>query len=302
MKLTKRQFLKLSLGGTAACALAPLFKPASLIASPLVTPGSYLDSTVHAYWMRLSYNGGAESREVRRTVGAALRNIGAIKGKGDGYDFTLCFDRAVDAAFARWADTRQKPNTLFGLIQVLYNNHIEPEFGPDGGRAMFGTLLGILRGWDGSANGAETHQAYLSYRDAALAYKDEARTGQDPALVAQLRQNRRDALEQWRSLFLAQVDRYATRQAQLDPQFTLNTSMLNGFHVYVRPDAAEAPRLKIGKRGNRVIVDYKGTGQLQEAPGPAGPWSDTRKAPPAAFETVSPVKFFRTINKNGGLQ
>ena len=61
--------------------------------------------------MKLSHQEGGASRQVRRQIGAALRNIGAIKGGGIGLDFSRCFDQAVDAAFVEWAQCRNRPGT-----------------------------------------------------------------------------------------------------------------------------------------------------------------------------------------------
>jgi hypothetical protein len=301
MQVSKRQFLKLGLGGAAAWMLGPLLRPVNLFGSPLVTPPSYFSSSVYSYWMRLSYNGGVESRQVRRAVGAALRNVGAIKGRHGGFDFTLSFDRAVRAAFVRWAGSRQKPNSLFGLIAMLHANYIYPEIGPDGGRALFGILLGMLRGWEGTARGLEAHQAYLTYRDLALRYKDAGRASQDPVLIEQLRQERQAALANWRTLLLALAGDYAAGQMQLNPQFVIQNPMIAGFDVYVPPNPAAPPRLRLEPFGDQVIVRWKGGGQLQQAGTVSGPWVNARQAPPAAFDAKAPRMFFRTINSTSGL-
>src|SRR5262245_6979850 len=126
MKLSKRQFMKLGIGGMAGVILAPMLKPGSLLASPVVLPHDYLDSVLPGQWMKLSYNQGRESRQTRRCLGAALRNIGAIKGRGLGEAFTRVFDLAVQRAFARRQQGLTKPGNLLGLVQGLYEETIFP--------------------------------------------------------------------------------------------------------------------------------------------------------------------------------
>jgi hypothetical protein len=300
MQVSKREFLNLGLRGMALSVLAPLLKPASLFASSVVVPPTYLSSAIHSYWMRLSYNQKRESRTVRRTVGAALRNIGATKGSHSGFDFTLSFDRAVVAAFVRWAGTRQKPNSLFGLVDVLYRDFIYPELGSVGGRALFGVLLGMLRGWDGTSRGDGVQQLYLIYRDVALRYKEEARPGGDPVLTEQLRQERKTALGNWRTAFLALVDDYAAKRMQLNPEAVITNDKIAGFRAYVNPDLQGPARLRLERRRDQVIVRWKGTGALQQTDTLAGPWVNARKASPAGFPVNQPGKFFRTISSNGG--
>src|SRR5262245_52687573 len=120
MKMSKRQFMKLGIGSMAGAILAPVLKPGSLLASPVVLPPDYLDSVPHAHWMKLSYNEGRESRQTRRCLGAALRNIGAIKGRGLGDAFTRVFDLAIQRAFLRRQQGQTKPGNLFVLLQSLY--------------------------------------------------------------------------------------------------------------------------------------------------------------------------------------
>ncbi len=280
--------------------LAPLFKPTTVFAGGLQVPPAYFNSAVHSYWMRLSYIPKGESRKVRQTVGAALRNIGAIKGSHGGLDFTVSFDRAVVAAFARWAGTRQKPNSLFGLIDMLYTDFIYPEVGPVGGKALFGILLGMLRGWDGTARGDAVHNLFLAYRDVALRYKDAAWPGRDPVLAAQLRLERQTALTSWRTAFLSLVDDYAARRLQLNPGTVITNGKIKGFRAYSKPDLPATARLQLERRKGQMIIRWKGTGVLQQADHITGPWVNARKVSPAEISLTQPSKFFRTISSNGG--
>jgi hypothetical protein len=301
MQISKREFLGLGLRGMALSVFAPLFNPASVFAGGVVVPTAYFNSAVHSYWMRLSYKQKGESRRVRQTVGAALRNIGAVKGSHGGLDFTLSFDKAVVAAFARWAGTRQKPSSLFGLIDMLYTDFIYPEAGPAGGKAMFAILLGMLRGWDGTARGDGVHNLYLVYRNVALRYKDAARPGRDPALAEQLRLERQTALGNWRTAFFSLVDDYAARRLQLNPGTVITNVKITGFRAYSKPDLSATARLQLERRKGQVILRWKGTGVLQQADRVTGPWVNARKASPAEISMTQPSRFFRTISSNGGL-
>jgi hypothetical protein len=300
MQVTKREFLSLGLRGMALSVLAPLFKPGMVFAGGLQVPPAYFNSAVHSYWMRLSYKKKGESRRVRQTVGAALRNIGAVKGGHGGLDFTVSFDRAVVAAFARWAHTRQTPGSLFGLVDMLYTDFIYPEAGPVGGKALFSILLGMLRGWDGTARGEGVHNLYLVYRDVALRYKDAARPGRDPALAAQLRVERQTALANWRTAFFALVDDYAARRLRLNSGTVIPNGKIQGYRAYSRPDLPVAGRLQLERRKGQVIARWKGTGVLQQADHVTGPWVNARKVSPAEISLTQPSKFFRTISSNGG--
>jgi hypothetical protein len=280
--------------------LAPLFKPGMVFAGGLQVPPAYFNSAVHSYWMRLSYKQKGESRRVRQIVGAALRNIGAVKGNHGGLDFTVTFDQAVVKAFARWARTRQQPGSLFGLIDMLYTDFIYPEAGAVAGKALFGILLGMLRGWDGTARGDGVHNLYLVYRDVALRYKDAARPGRDPALAAQLRAERQTALANWRTAFLSLVDDYAARRLQLNAAAVITNGKVTGFRAYSRPDLPATARVQLERRKGQMIVRWNGTGVLQEADRVTGPWVNARKVSPAEISLTRPSKFFRTISSNGG--
>jgi hypothetical protein len=76
---------------------------------------------------------------------------------------------------------------------------------------------------------------------------------------------------------------------------------IGGFRIYVSPDHPGATRLRIERAGDQMIVRWKGEGFLQEAQTLAGPWTNARKAPPAAIDAKWPGLFFRTINNHGGL-
>src|SRR4030095_12731359 len=123
-------------------------------------------------WMKLTYNNGQESRQTRRRLGLALRNLGAVKGFGLGYSFVSCFDQAVEDAYRRFRVTGRKPGSLFEMIQVLYDDYLFPKTGVLGGQILFGMLFSLLRGRDGTPLGEHAHQSYLAYRAAALQYKN----------------------------------------------------------------------------------------------------------------------------------
>src|ERR1041384_7125894 len=166
--ISKRKFLKLGVGGTAAMFLAPLLKPTSLFARSCELPQSYLNSSTHSHWMKLTYSNGRESRETRRRLGVALRNLGAVRGLGLGHRFPSFFAPALEEEFRRWRTTGHKPASMFELVQAMYDNYIFPQIGEPGGQILFGTLLSLLRGRDGTYLGEHAYQAYLAYRAAAL--------------------------------------------------------------------------------------------------------------------------------------
>src|SRR5437867_3541773 len=188
--MSKRKFLKLGMGGAAAVVLGPLLRPACLLARSFTLPESYLESSTHRHWMKLTYNKGQESREIRRCLGVALRNLGAIRGQGLGYSFVSFFDRALEAAFLRSKATGKKPGSLFELIQMLYDDSIFPQIGPVGGEILFGILFSLLRGRDGTERGEKVYQSYLAYRAAALAHKNAYKTTRDPILILEARKRR----------------------------------------------------------------------------------------------------------------
>ncbi len=292
--LSKREFLKLVLGGTAAGMAAPFLTMGTASASPLIVPGGYLESRVHAYWMKLSYQRGGASRQVRRRIGAGLRNIGAIKGAGTGLQFSELFDEAIKAVFVRWDKTRRKPASLYALIQMLYDEHIAPRGGPEAGRALFGTLLAMVRGRNGSSQGELAHEAYLRYRQAALAYKEVARKKEDQDAVLEARRVRSRLLQEWQEWLLGLVEGHATGKLRLNPEFIVTAEMTRGFHVYTPPFTWTESALIITARRRQVMVEWRGDGVLQRASSPAGPWKDTGRPSPAFFDArEAKVGFFR---------
>ena len=299
MKVSKRQFLKVSFEGSAAILLGALFRPAALWASPVVVPADYLNSSWHSQWMKLSYNQGRESRQTRRCLGAALRNVGAIQGKGNGARFAPWFDQAVTEAFTQMRATGRKPVSVFGLVQALYDNFFYPRLGPMSGRVMFGTLLGILRGRDGTTQGATAHQAYLAYRRAALFYKNVYKLTTDPKQLLAARKARQVSLALWQQELMTLVETYALRKAALDPAFHIRSEMLEGFEIYVDPATASPPRARLTftRAGDRLIISWPGDGILQQAPSMAGPWRDVAKSSPVAVDPVERHAFFRTVHR-----
>lgn len=295
MKMSKRQFMKLGMGSMAGVILAPLLKPDSLLASPVVLPPDYLDSPVHAQWMKLSYNNGRESRQTRRCLGAALRNIGAIKGKGRGDAFANVFDLAVQRAFLRRRQGLTKPGSLMTLIQGLYNDTILREMGTPGGQVLFGTLLAVLRGRDGTAQGEQAHRSYLAYRDAALAHKDAYRKVQDPKELELIRRNRLMLRAQWQLQLSALTSAYAMRQRMLNQDFVVATNMMEGFDVYIAPILVSGPNLTIAHVPRGIEVRWDGPAQLLQGPTPLGPWSPVNQPSPALFDGKARQQYFRTV-------
>jgi hypothetical protein len=295
MKMSKRQFIKVGIGGTAAVFLGPLLRPGSLLASPVVLPPGYLESLGHAHWMKLSFNHGRESRQTRRTVGAALRNIGAIKGKGRGWEFARLFDQAVQTAFDRFKAGSQKPASVFGLIQSLYEGFIFPQTGEEGGRVLYGTLLAVLRGRDGTAQGAAAYESYQAYRAAALEQKDVYKTAQDPKDIDAARRKRIATRVLWQQQLTALVQAYAQRKLVLRSDFSIQPDMLEGFEIYMAPLRVSAPRLSIARVGNQIVVTWKGQAQLQAAPDVSGPWNNVDQTSPATFDPRAGRRFYRTV-------
>lgn len=275
--------------------LAPLLRPGSLLASPVVLPPDYLDSRLHAQWMKLSYNQGRESRQTRRCLGAALRNIGAIKGRGRGEIFTRVFDFAVQQAFLRRQQGATQPGNLLGLVQRLYDDSIYMEMGPAGGRVLFGTLLAVLRGRDGTSQGEVAHQSYLAYRAAALEHKDAYRKVQDPKELDGIRRKRLALRSQWQLQLGAMVAAYAQRQRVLNRDYVIGPEMLEGFDVYIAPVLVSGPRLAIARVSRGIEVRWDGPAQLQQAPTPLGPWTNVAQRSPATFDGRENQQYFRTV-------
>jgi hypothetical protein len=288
-------------GGTAAVILTSLFRPESVFAGPAILPRSYLQSSVHHRWMKLSYNHGRESRRTRQRLGAALRHLGAVRGQGRGFDFALYFDQAVEAAHRRFQATGQKPGTLFELVQRLYDDFLYPRTGEAGGRILFGTLLALVRGRDGTGLGAQAYGDYLNYRQAALAHKNAYRTIADPREREALRLARQAALDLWQRRLAALTELYARRQLVLPASFLLRVELLDGLDRSLRPASVDSPRLRISRAAGQMVVSWKGDATLEEAPALSGPWTDGRKASPAAVGRTMPGKFFRTVRPKAGL-
>lgn len=290
MNLSKRQFLKMGMGGAAGLMLSRFLQPAALLAGKPVVPANYLESNVHNYWMKMTYNRGQESRETRRIIGAVLRNLGSIQGTGVGSEFSAVFDRAVLRAYQSGA----RPGSCLKLVQLLYNNYIFREMGEAGGHALFGTLLAMLRGLDGTAFGNTVHQSYLTYRGAVLTHKDVCRSSNDALLILRWRKARTIALQDWQQKLWTQIQFYSQQRGLLSPNFHVGIAMLAGFHLRVAPPG---PTLTIVKQGDRVVVSWNGVGRLQQAPTVSGPWSDTGQSSPASFPIRSGPQFFRTIQE-----
>jgi hypothetical protein len=288
MNLSKRQFLKLGMGGAAGLMLSQMLRPASLLASPAIVPAQYFDSSVHNYWMKMTYNRGQESRETRRIVGSVLRNMGATQGQGVGDRFAAVFDQAVISAYRN----NVRPHSCLGLVQYLYNNYIFRTMGEAGGHVLFATLLAMLRGQDGTMFGDTVHHSYLTYRGAVLSHKDVSRTNNTQAILL-WRKARTLALQDWQQKLATQVQFYSQRRGQLSPNFRVNIGMLAGF----RPQIAHGPTLTIVKEGNHVVVSWGGPSRLQMAPTVKGPWSETNQSSPASFPITSQPHFFRTIHR-----
>ena len=296
--ISKRKFLKLGIGGTAGIFLAPFLKPTSLFGRSCELPQTYLQSSIHGHWMKLSYNNGGESRETRRRLELALRNLGAVRGMGLGFSFTSFFDQAVEAEFGHWRKTAQKPGSVFQLLQAMYDNYIFPQIGVPGGQILFGTLFALLRGQDGTALGAQAHQAYVDYRAAALAHKNAYKTTQDPIVIEQIRKQRHALLLNWQKSLKDLGGLYATRQMSLNPNFKVQIEMLEGFEEEMVPVALMPPHLNIylwPPNHRSVLVSWKGGAKLQQGPSLNGPWTDTHKSSPATFDGMPPRLFFRTV-------
>jgi hypothetical protein len=294
MLVSKRQFLRMSLGGSAAVFLAPFLRCPSLLGSPVILSPNFLQSSVYSHWMMLSHGDGSESRQTRRNLGVALRHLGAIRGKGRGYEFTLIFDEAVETLFRRWVVLRRKPGSLFGLIQMIYDDFIFPTKGAEAGRILFSTLFSILRGRDGSVAGEAAYRNYLAFRSASLAYKNAYRTG-DITAIAETRKNRSAQLTMWRSSLGTLSEGYALRRTSLKINVPVQTPMLKGFELYRAPVQISAPELVITPLGDQVVVSWKGDARLQQASNLNGPWSEARKSTPAGFNPLGTELFFRTI-------
>lgn len=300
MKVSKRQFLKIGLEGSAAIFLGSLLRPASLLASPVVVPAEYLNTLTHGYWMKLSYNQGQESRQTRRCLGAALRNIGVIQGTGNGARFAPWFDQALSLAFRRALATGRRPASVFGLVQMLYDDFIYPRVGVAGGRVMFGTLLGILRGRDGTPQGAGAYESYLAYRQAVLAHKDAYKTAASPQEILDARKKRQTSLALWQRDLRSLVEAYAYQRKALNPTFRIRQEMLEGFDIYVDPTPSTQPiqpRLTFTRAGGRMIISWQGGGTLQQAPSLSGPWRDVAKSSPVTVDVTQPAAFFRAVKQ-----
>ena len=293
--MPRRDFLRVGIGGAAAAFLGPLLSPRCLQARSLSLPHSYLQSAVHGYWMKLTYNHRQESRETRRRLGMALRNLGAVRGQGLGFSFVSCFDQAVEQAFRRAQATGQKPGSLFQLIQMLYDDYLFPKTGVLGGQILFEMLFSLLRGRDGTDGGEKVYQTYLNYRAAALAHKNVYKTTQDSVVIMEARQTRTAWLLAWRKDLKALADLYATRGAVLSPNFRVQPGMLTGLEAAFVPVGRAVPHLGLSRVGGNLVVAWKGGATLQQAPSLMGPWTDTRKSSPATFDFRQAHQFFRTI-------
>jgi hypothetical protein len=293
MRLSKRQFLKLSLGGTAVLFLAPALPPGLLAARPVPLPSGYLEGVTHQLWMKLSFNRGAESRQTRRFLGAALRNIGIVRGQGRGSQAAPHFDRAIEEVFHDWIRTSRKPASLFGLIQSIYDELGRMDRQSETGDTLFLTLFYLLRGRDGTPEGEAAHQAYRDYRDLLLAFKDAYR--KEPADVGEAEELKHRALSNWREHLWSLAGAYVAGQRRLREDFLITADMLEGFGLSVTPLRILAPRLQLRHSGDRVTVSWQGEARLQQAPTVAGPWSDVDQTSPVEMETSANARFFRTV-------
>ncbi len=293
--MSKRTFFKLGMGGAAGVLLGPLLKPSSVMARSFKLPQTYLESSPHQYWMKLTYNNGRESRETRRRIGVALRNLGAIRGKGLGYAFVSFFDQGLERAYLRFKATRRKPASMFELVQEIYDETIFPQTGPLGGQILFEMLFSLLRGQDGTALGEKASASYRAYRAAALDYKNAYKTSPDPIIREAARKKRAHLLQVWRQSLQELASWYAKREATLNGKFVVQSAMLEGFEASLLAVSPSTPRLDIFPAGNRLMVAWKGGASLQQAPDLRGPWTETRKSSPATFDLNQPHQFFRTI-------
>jgi hypothetical protein len=299
--ISKREFLRVGVGGTTAVVLASLFRAESLFAGPAVLPRDYLQSSVHHYWMKLSYNQGRESRRTRQRLGVVLRHLGTLSGQGQGFNFALHFDRAVEAAYRRFKATGIKPGSLFELVQSLYDDPLYQETGETGGRILFGTLLALLRGRDGTELGQEAYQEYLSYRKAALVHKNAYKHTADPQERAALRQARKAALDRWALQLASLANLYARRELALPAGFLLRGELFDGLNHRLKPAQMESPQLRIVRAFDQAVVSWRGDARLQGAPTLSGPWTDLRKASPASVSQNQPAQFFRTVVPEPGI-
>jgi len=299
MNISKRSFLKLSMGGTAALFLAPIVRPPSLWATPVILPPNYLDSGVHARWMKLSYNNRLESRETRRVMGAVLRNLGAARGQGRGEAFAPMFDNAVMKAFKQHLETGHKPHTLLGLVQWLYDDFIRPEHGTDAGVILYTNLLSMLRGLAGSESGIVLNKQYQLYRESALAHKNAYRFTKDPNQLLQARMRRAEERRVWTEALRAQAHAFAIGKATLSDTQVLDRNVLAGWKTETAAVRLVAPRLRIRKVADQILVSWDGRARLEQAPTARGPWTPLLHASPASFDASEPRKFFRAVDKDG---
>ena len=285
----------MGMAGAAGVLLGPLLKPTCLLARSLELPETYLQSSTYQWWMKLTYNNRGESREARRRMGVALRNLGSVRGKGFGYGFVSLFDQALERAYRRFQATGQKPASMFELIQQMYHETIYPQAGTVGGEMLFGTLFALLRGRDGSPLGEKTHESYLAYRAAALEHKNIYKRTKDPLAIQDARTNRAYFLRVWQQNLRALTSRYARGEAVLNAKVLVTPLMMDGFKAALVAVSSTAPKLSICPVGNHLMVSWKGGHYLQAAPSPSGPWKDARKASPATFDLSEARQFFRTV-------
>jgi len=264
-------------------------------------PAGYLNSLTHGRWMKLTYSHGRESRQTRRCLGAALRNIGAIQGSGNGARFAPWFDETIDFAYRRAVASGKMPGSVFRLIQMLYDEYFLPRLGVGSGWVVFGTLLSVLRGRDGSARGAAAYESYQAYRRAALLYKNAYRHAAKPEELLELRKQRRASLALWQQNLHALIDAYASRKLTLNPEFVIRPEMIEGFDIYTNPELppppSAPPQLKFAHEGGRMLITWDGGGVLQHAPAVNGPWQDVAKSSPAVFDLTQPQGFFRAVRR-----
>ena len=296
MLLSKRQFIKLGMGGTAAIYLAPVLKPRSLFANSVVLPANYLDTSAHQQWMKLSYNQGQESRRTRRNLGALLRNLGATRGKGRGYAFALSFDQAIGVVYQRWMAGSRKPGSLLELIQALYDEFIFPQKGSVEGLILFRNLFAVLRGRDGTDQGEAARRSYLAYREALLNYKNAYRIGRTGEAIEAARRTKTKLLRDWQAELEALAEAYALQRRRLNGQFPIEGQMLEGYSLSFQAVRLSAPQLRISHSGDQIRVTWDGEGKLQRAPTVNGPWTDVPQNSPAMFDLRENQSFFRTVN------
>lgn len=285
MRVSKRQFLKTGVGGTALLFMQPFWEPKLLSANPVEVPTRYFRGPLHARWMKLSYNDGRESRQLRKTIGASLR------GYGDEAAFHQAFEEALNRVFQNWVEGTSKPKSVFGLIQAIYEAMPDD---PEAGRRLFGVLFYLTRGRDGTEAGEVAHAHYRDYRQAVLNYKSLARTSEDPDQVVTARQLKDQWLATWQNDLNLLVEAYASRQRRLDPEVVLELQMLDGFAIEEVSPAG--PALAIRRMQDRVEIRWEGEAVLQRAAALRGPWSDTQQISPATILTDDRLGFFRTVS------